>query len=101
VPLFTLLFVLTFVDVLVLALLLLFVLVLVLSTVEVDVVVLLLLLVLVLVTADVLVDVLLVSTRVCESYCAVAVMVTNAAVIPAIIFMVDILSAPRLHSHVI
>ena len=51
------------------------------------------------VTVDVLVDVLLVSTLVCESYCAAAVVVTNAAVRPAIIFIVDILSAPRLHSH--
>jgi hypothetical protein len=40
----------------------------------------------------------LVSTRVCESYCAAAVVATNAAVIPAIIFIIDILSAPRLHS---
>jgi hypothetical protein len=45
--------------------------------------------------------VLLVSTLVCESYCAAAVMVTNAAVRPAIIFIVDIVSAPRLHIHVI
>jgi hypothetical protein len=45
--------------------------------------------------------VLLVSTRVWESYCAATTVVTNAAVIPAIIFIIDILSAPRLHSHII
>jgi hypothetical protein len=47
-----------------------------------------LVLVLVDVTVLVLVDVLLVSTRVCESYCAAATEVTNAAVIPAIIYFV-------------
>jgi len=57
-----------------------------------------LVLVLVDVTVLVLVDVLLVSTRVCESYCAAAIVATNAAVAPAIIFIINIVSAPR-HFH--
>ena len=107
-PLLMLLLVLTLVlvDVFTLLLLLVLVLVDVLMLVLVFVAVLftvvslMLLLVFVLVLVDVtvlvLVDVLLVSTLVWESYCAVATVVTNAAVIPAIIFIVDILSAPRL-----
>jgi len=101
-----LLLVLVLVDVFTLLLLLVLVLVDVLMLVLVFVAVLftvvslMLLLVFVLVLVDVtvlvLVDVLLVSTLVWESYCAVATVVTNAAVIPAIIFIVDILSAPRL-----
>ena len=54
-----------------------------------------------LVTVDVDVELLFVSTRVDESYCAVAIVVTNAAVVPAIIFIIDIVSAPRFHSQII
>ena len=101
----TLLLVLVDVDVLVLVDVDVLLFVLLLVAVDVTVVslmlLLVLLLVLVLVTVDVDVELLLVSTKVEESYCAAAVVATNAAVIPAIIFIIDILSAPRLHSHFI
>ena len=92
-----LLLVLTLVLVLVdvLTLLLLFVFVLVLFTVELDVVLLLLLLVLVLLTVDVLLDVLLVSTLVCESYvCATAAVETRKNPANAILIIVLIVFAP-------